>query len=401
MSENPIDRALRAGDYENAETGENPFQNYTTLTGFEAQAWFDFPNVTPANIVLPEVEENPTSKANVTIYDIVRTSRYTSKLHKLIDDYPTIASYLKSTEANYTLFAPVDASFEKLHKDTSKNLLESVLKTHIASYTYPADFLLISPNVPTLLESNTINGEPRTHFGIDQKGLALNYYSHVIAFSISATNGVIHVVDSLVLPPPPALKILELLPAEFSTLELGLKKSGLWKVIEEDGHVGITFFAPTNHAFQKLDPKVNAFLFGDEGVKYLRVLLSHHVVLNSTLYSNAFYEEGKPSRYPAPWPHAPHKDIVFSGKAGPKGYREFQLPTMLQGEDITVGINRDGKAIDLRVDGFSLRAVDGVAEDGVVHAVGDILLPKRGSGDVLRSDDLTVGSLRKLLDGYC
>ena len=100
----------------------------------------------------------------------------------------------------------------------------------------------------------------------------------------------IHGVDSLIFPPPKVLTIIDLLPGEFSTLELGLTKTGLYNYLQDAPHKGSTFFAPTNFAFQKLGPKINAFLFSKYGQKYLAALLKYHVVLDQTLYSNAFYD---------------------------------------------------------------------------------------------------------------
>ena len=100
----------------------------------------------------------------------------------------------------------------------------------------------------------------------------------------------IHGVDSLIFPPPKVLTIVDLLPGEFSTLELGLTKTGLYDYLKDIPHKGSTFFAPTNFAFKKLGPKINAFLFSKYGQKYLAALLKYHVVLNETLYSNAFYD---------------------------------------------------------------------------------------------------------------
>ena len=98
-------------------------------------------------------------------------------------------------------------------------------------------------------------------------------------------------MDSIILPPPPALKILEILPSEFSTLQLGLIKTGLFKEIEDSKHYGGTLFAPSNWAFKKLGPKINAFLFSKFGEKYLKALLEYHIVANQTLYSDAYYKD--------------------------------------------------------------------------------------------------------------
>lgn len=98
-------------------------------------------------------------------------------------------------------------------------------------------------------------------------------------------------MDSILIPPPNTVKIIELLPGEFSTLELGLTKTGLIKALNDtSNHVGGTLFAPSNFAFQKLGPRINGFLFSDYGQKYLKAILKYHVVANQTLYSDAYYK---------------------------------------------------------------------------------------------------------------
>jgi uncharacterized surface protein with fasciclin (FAS1) repeats len=102
---------------------------------------------------------------------------------------------------------------------------------------------------------------------------------------------VIHGVDSLLIPPPKSADIIQFLPGEFSTLELGLTKTGLFKAVNDTStHLGGTIFAPSNFAFQKLGARVNAFLFSKYGQKYLKALLEYHIVPNQTLYSDAFYK---------------------------------------------------------------------------------------------------------------
>lgn len=99
------------------------------------------------------------------------------------------------------------------------------------------------------------------------------------------------------------LSIFDHLPGMFSTLELGLIKTGLWDDFQNTEAAGGTFFAPTNFAFQKLGPHINAFLFSKRGEKYLKALLKYHVAPDRTLYSDAFYasnevvSEGVPQGY--------------------------------------------------------------------------------------------------------
>ena len=100
-----------------------------------------------------------------------------------------------------------------------------------------------------------------------------------------------HAVDSILVPPPPARKLISLLPSKFSTLLLAADKTGLAKAKDHDHKLtGLTIFAPTNAAFQKLGPAANAFLFNSEkGLRYLKALLLYHIVANETLYSDTYY----------------------------------------------------------------------------------------------------------------
>ncbi len=98
-------------------------------------------------------------------------------------------------------------------------------------------------------------------------------------------------MDSLLIPPPKTADIVQFLPGEFSTLELGLIKTGLLEGLNDTStHLGGTLFAPSNGAFSKLGARVTGFLFSKYGQKYLKALLEYHVVADQTLYSDAYYK---------------------------------------------------------------------------------------------------------------
>lgn len=251
-------------------------------------------------------------KPNMTVYQLIAESKYTTKLAKLISEYDDLVQLLNGTAANYTVFAPTDKAFEKIPEHApkpSKELLKEVLTYHVSSDFYPAGRILVSHTIPTLLKGEQLGGEPqRLSTNIGLRGLTVNFYSRVVAVNIVSThnprrcrsssngaqfgtNGVIHGVDSILVPPPNVVKIIELLPGEFSTLELGLTKTGLIEALNKtSNHVGGTIFAPSNFAFQKLGPRINAFLFSNYGQKYLKAILEYHVVANHTLYSDAYYK---------------------------------------------------------------------------------------------------------------
>lgn len=250
-------------------------------------------------------------KPNKTVYQLISENKYTTKLAKLINEYDDVVALLNGTATNYTIFAPIDSAFEKIPKDLpkpTKEDLKNILLYHISSDFYPAGRVLVTSTIPSSLVAKKLGGKlQRLSTNIGLKGLTVNFYSRIIAVDfVSAsefvflsvvdesqfgTNGVIHGVDSLLIPPPNSVDIITYLPGEFSTLELALRKTDLIdKLNDTTTHTGGTLFAPSNFAFQLLGPRVNAFLFSSYGLKYLKALLKYHVVPNQTLYSDAFYK---------------------------------------------------------------------------------------------------------------
>lgn len=47
-------------------------------------------------------------KPNQTVFELIAGSKYTTKLAKLVSEYPDLVEALNSTKANYTVFAPTD-----------------------------------------------------------------------------------------------------------------------------------------------------------------------------------------------------------------------------------------------------------------------------------------------------
>jgi uncharacterized surface protein with fasciclin (FAS1) repeats len=309
-------------------------------------------------------------KPNMTVYELINKSNYTTKLAKLINKYDDIVEVLNSTKANYTIFAPIDAAFEKIPDhghEPSEEFLKNLLFYHVADGFYPAGRVLHSYTIPTLFNPHGLGHAQRLTVRVTLKGPTINFYSRIVAVNIFGTNGVIHGVDSILIPPPRVATIIDLLPGEFSTLELGLGKTDLWDKLNstEDSHTGGTLFAPSNFAFQKLGPRINAFLFSTYGQKYLKALLEYHFVVNQTLYSNAFYDATSDE---------PSRNLVGAGR----NYH-YDMPTTL-GKPLSVDVARYGPFIEIRLNAFSRVTVhDGVAKDGVIQVVSDVLIPPKSS----------------------
>jgi len=419
FGENAFDQAVNTVT-EASKDAATKFRCHHSMTAFDAQGWLDSVVETVEDLDLDDMFDHldkkprkpkhphpghpphhhphhPHHKSNLTVYQLIAGSKYTTKLAKLINEYPDLVDVLNGTSANYTVFAPTDKAFERIPdhgKKPSKELIQKMLSYHVSSDFYPAGRVLVSHTIPTSLGEDALGGEAqrlRVSFGLG--GLRVNYFSKIIAANIFGTNGVIHAVDSLLLPPPSAYKILSLLPGEFSTLDYALSKTGLDKTIAEGPRTGGTIFAPSNWAFKKLGPKINAFLFSSYGEKYLAALLKYHVVANQTLYSDAFYKakdlEGENSN------GAEGEDI-------PKGRFHIDLPTLLGDKSLGIDVARWGGFITIKINGFNSVAVqDGIAKDGVIHVVSNVLIPPRTpGGSQLAGEDMTVEEFKDRFDSY-
>jgi len=332
-------------------------------------------------------------KPNQTVYQLIANSKYTTKLAKLISEYDDLVETLNSTAANYTVFAPTDAAFEKIPEHApkpSKEQLKALLTYHVVPDFYPAGKVLTSLTAPTLLQGKRLGDSEfqRIAFKIGLRGITVNFYSRIVAIDIFGTNGVVHGIDSILIPPPRATAVLDLFPGEFSTLELGLTKTGLYEKLNVTDGPGGTLFAPNNWAFKKLGPRINAFLFSSHGEKYLKALLEYHIAPENILYSDAFYP-------------AKSSDAVVDNV--PRGQFHVDLPTALEGHSLSIDIARWARFLEFKINGFSRVAVnDVIARDGVVHVLRSVLIPPKTPGgraeEVDDDFDMTVEEFQARFD---
>jgi len=105
-----------------------------------------------------------------------------------------------SGEGPFTVFAPTDAAFAKLPAGTLKALLKPENKqTLVKILTYHVVPGEVTSSQLTSGEVTTVEGSPVT-VNVDGKGVMVNKAT-VVQPDIQASNGVIHVVDTVILPP--------------------------------------------------------------------------------------------------------------------------------------------------------------------------------------------------------
>lgn len=349
------------------------------------------------NIHRPHHGDDPHHEPNQTVYQLIAGSKYTTKLAKLINEFDDLVEALNSTKGNYTVFAPTDKALDKIPEDApkpSKKQLLKFLSYHVVPENYPAGRVLFADTAPTLLKSDHLGSESlpqRIAFRLGLKGLTVNFFSRVVAVNIFGTNGVVHGIDTPLFPPIGAIQEISFFPGAFSTLELGLAKTGLLDELNTTDHAGGTLFAPNNDAFQRLGPKANAFLFSRVGLKYLKALLQYHVVPENTLYSDAYYK-------------------AESSESGvhdeSKGKVHVDLPTALEGKSLSIDIARYGPFLVVNVNGFNRVAVTNVvADDGVIHVMRNVIIPPKKLADSeelehWNGEEISVDELTERLQPY-
>ncbi len=102
----------------------------------------------------------------------------------------------------FTVFAPTDEAFAKLPEGTVETLLKPENKDQLVDIL---TYHVVSGNVPAktavTLEKATALNKKDIALEVKGKSLTLNGDSKVIIADVTASNGVIHVIDAVILPP--------------------------------------------------------------------------------------------------------------------------------------------------------------------------------------------------------
>jgi transforming growth factor-beta-induced protein len=221
-------------------------------------------------------------------------------------------------EGPFTVFAPTDAAFAKLSAAPTGDALETVLKYHVLSgVAGPLD--LKDKGVVT-----TLAGSPAL---IELTGGAKIAGANITTTNIVASNGVIHVIDTVIVPPENDIVETALAAGSFTSLAAALTAADLVDALQGDGP--FTVFAPTDAAFEALGTAPT----GDA----LRNVLQYHVVM---------------------------------GAVGAGDLEAGMVPTLLANEQLTIDLSSGVKVNDATVSMANI-----VTKNGVIHVVDKVLVP--------------------------
>jgi uncharacterized surface protein with fasciclin (FAS1) repeats len=278
-----------------------------------------------------------------TIADVTATDSRFGTLNQALVNTGLQTTLLQS--GTFTVFAPTDDAFNALATElgitraqllADRALLTSVLQYHVLGSTVPRASVplgrAITPLAGGVFKVDSVGGNLVITDG-------RNRTSRITATDIGATNGVIHVVDRVLLPPNRNIvQTAQSLP-QFSILVEAVIAANLQGALSGTGP--LTVFAPTNDAF--------VALLGELGLTKAQLLantalltrvLTYHVLPNRTL-----------------------KADITTGQA----------ITTLQGGTFTIG--SDLAITDSRARRAGIAGTDVLTSNGVIHVIDRVILP--------------------------
>jgi uncharacterized surface protein with fasciclin (FAS1) repeats len=256
-----------------------------------------------------------------------------------------------SGDGPFTVFAPTDAAFAALPAGT----IDTLLADPSGQLT---DILLNHVLGSDVRSSNLSDGQTeRTLFGrtitviIQNDSVYINNALVTVA-DIVGDNGVVHIIDAVLLPSPPNTVVDVIVNSpDHETLEAAVIAADLGGTLSGEGP--FTVFAPTDAAFAALPEGTLDMLLADPNGQLTDILLYH--VIGKELRS---------------------KDLS-----------DGQSEKTLLEQDITISIRNDSVFINDAL----ISMVDIVTDNGVVHVIDLVLVPSATTSvELLDDDDVNV-----------
>ena len=170
-------------------------------------------------------------------------------------------------EGPFTVFAPTDQAFDDAGIDLaafSQSDLADILTYHVVSGAVP------STAVTECMSANTVNGNPISFTVGD--GVMVNGANVTLA-DVNTSNGVIHVIDKLLMPTatPNDISRTAQCTGVHNSLVSAVIQAGLLETLQDEGP--FTVFAPTDQAFADAEIDLSTICQPD-----LLDILNYHVV---------------------------------------------------------------------------------------------------------------------------
>ena len=246
----------------------------------------------------------------------------------------------------FTVFAPTDEAFAKLPAGTVETLLKpenletlkNILLYHVVSgNVMAADVVTLDGKTADTVAGSAVN------ISVKDGKVYLNENVQVIITDVVTSNGVIHVIDTVLTPPAKLADIVDTAVADgrFTTLVAAVQAAGLVDTLKGAGP--FTVFAPTDEAFAKLPAGTVETLLKPENLETLKNTLLYHVVSGKVMAADVVTLDGK------------------------------MADTAFEGNSIKISV-KDGKVY--LNENVQVIITDIETTNGVIHVIDTVLLPE-------------------------
>lgn len=270
------------------------------------------------------------------------------------------AGFLSNAGLNATVFAPTNAAFAALPAPFNNaqnidaisdvktiNQLRQILRYHVALGQRTAT-QLTNGTYPTYKNAATPYDNV-LYVGRDVAGsVFINGNTKVVAADVIASNGVIHVVDKVLLFPTQDIAQIAISNGNFTALVAAVQKTGLTNALMMPTN-NFTVFAPTDAAFANLPAPLNnaaniKAIQDPATIELLRNVLRYHLI------------DGR----------------VFSADLR----EDISAPTLLAGQNVGITLAGGPKVKGTgNATGSNIVLTDLLARNGVIHVIDQVLLP--------------------------
>jgi transforming growth factor-beta-induced protein len=282
--------------------------------------------------------------ADLTIAEIAACDDAFSSLVGALTDADLVSTFADADAGPFTVFAPTNAAFaaiaDVLPTLTDDEILE-ILRLHVIAGE------VSSTDAIDAFSARSLDGE-LLYFIVDGDDLRVDDVAVVTAADVQASNGVIHVIDAVLLPKG---TIADAVVARAGAAEPQFQT--LLQAIQEANEVVLntlgdvdagpfTVFAPTDDAFAAIDEATLNELLADQAA--LTDVLLYHVTDAGALLA---------------------AQVVALVAGGPEPV------AMLNGDDVTVSLVGDS----VLVNGATVVVTDVLTANGVIHVIDAVLFP--------------------------
>lgn len=247
-----------------------------------------------------------------------------------------------------TVFAPTNAAFSTLLSSLGfanleavpVDVLKDILLNHVVSGEVRSTALstgYVRSLLPFANTTSFLSNYVDLSSGVKIGGAA------VTTADVSASNGVVHIIDKVIVPPTVVNQALN--NPNFSTLVAALTRSdlGVDYVATLSGTGPFTVFAPTNAAFAALLAELNAPNLEAIPAATLNAVLQYHVVAGANVLSTQLTNQ--------------------------------QVVTTFQGGTFRIDLTGGAKIVDAQNRTANIIITDVQGSNGVVHAIDKVILP--------------------------